>query len=704
MSKPIFVQKNFIVGAHSVVGDARRKYEDRARVEAVETKGGLSLVVAAVADGVGSADNGALGAQLVIDTVFEALLHSTSTELLPLMDQAIQQANRALYDVNNKEGKDGLTTLVLAVVCENRLYVANVGDSRAYWVQPSGKILQLTLDHTYGNLYGGSPDPREAARVVNILGRDPSVRVDFGFYLKGPDPNAAYQLGSRGLPLKPGESVLLCSDGLIKTDDKGRRYATDEEIVEALQSEFMPKRAAIKMVSIAEGRNPDDNISAVTIQYLTPEIIAQVEAQSAAAQRKALLFKIARALLVGALITAAIFLGYKWWKTQRQLADAQNQPTPTPDVRVVQITSTPEPTNTATQPIAPGQVRVHEINDGSEAYYRLSVMGEKERVEYGLLITPDMILSTEQKTGLRIVVGENVGAPSVVYLFPDGELSLSYTDAIHMTLTQGAVYIQAGSQEAEMLLPGYGDAKALVRNGRMIVQINGMDVTVFCFEGACRFSYHQGDDGFELVAGEQRVYNASSSSKGPKETIPYSLAWGWSLACHRCLDGVVATPTFVPPTLTFTQDSRPDRLTATPIPPTNTAVPSTNTPVPPTDTPKPTDTPRPTDTPKPTDTPTPTDVPTTPAPVCDPVSARDVTDSTAQGVAVNITLDGSGTNIRYEILSNPAHGGLGPLRGNKVKYTPDANFTGDDSFTYQVIDQCNQTDSATVTIHVGNIK
>jgi serine/threonine protein phosphatase PrpC len=716
MSQPIFKQEHFIIGKCSVVGDARRKYEDRVRVGEVKTAGGLLLLVGAVADGVGSADNGALGAQLVIDTVFDSLSHSTNTEILSLMDQAIQQANQALYEKNHRDGKDGLTTLVLAVVYKDRLYIANVGDSRAYWVQPSGKMMQLTLDHTYGNLYGGSPDAREASRVVNILGRDPSVQVDFGLYLKGRDPNVAYRLGSQGMPLKPGDSILLCSDGLIKTDDAGKRYADDEEIVEALQTEFMPQRAAIKMVGIAEGRSPDDNVSAVTIQYLTNEIIEKVKAQSATAQRRALVLKAVGALAILALITAAAFLGYQWWTTQRTLEHVQKQPTATPDIRVVQITSTSEPTQTATLPIAPGQVRVEQINGGSEAYYWLDTDSTRIPVQYGLLIQPNMTVQTGAQTGLRFVVGEDAGYPSVVYLFPNSEMTLVYRGAIWMSLTRGAAYVQAGEQEAEIVLPGYGDVKAKVLNGRMILGLDGMDVQVLCFAGECRFSYNGGDAAFELQKGFQRVYHTGSSSADEKQEIAYLDAWKWSVACYRCLDGVVATPTAVPPTLTYTPDNRPDRptVTSTPFPintpepptntpelPTNTLKPSTNTPKPPTNTPEPpTNTPKPpTNTPKP-----PTNTPTTPPPACEPVLAGDVDASTSQGEPVEITLNGAGTNISYTIVSDPLHGGLGKLKVNKVIYTPDADFTGDDTFTYRVTDQCGQTADATVTIHVGTAK
>ena len=84
--------------------------------------------------------------------------------------------------------------------------------------------------------------------------------------------------------------------------------------------------------------------------------------------------------------------------------------------------------------------------------------------------------------------------------------------------------------------------------------------------------------------------------------------------------------------------------------------------------------------------------------------AGDVDASTSQGEPVEITLNGAGTNISYTIVSDPLHGGLGKLIVNKVIYTPEADFTGDDMFTYRVKDQCGQTADATVTIHVATQK
>ena len=250
------IDGKYTLGQKSVVGDLRRKWEDRTYVGRIERNTDDPLIVGIVADGVGSADNGARGAELAIQTVINDLGSSQGDDIPRIIKGAIETANAKLFRENEEQGNDGLTTLVVGVVYKERFYIGNVGDSRAYWAQSSGKILQLTRDHTYFNIYGGDPKSEEAGAVVNAVGKKSTVVVDLGFYLKGNDRQEAYRLGLAGLPLHKGDTFILCSDGLIKEDPMrpGVPYASNEEIVDAVNSEYRPDLAAIKMVSRAEGQ------------------------------------------------------------------------------------------------------------------------------------------------------------------------------------------------------------------------------------------------------------------------------------------------------------------------------------------------------------------------------------------------------------------------------------------------------------------
>ncbi|MGH2954746.1 MAG: Ig-like domain-containing protein, partial [Solirubrobacterales bacterium] len=87
-----------------------------------------------------------------------------------------------------------------------------------------------------------------------------------------------------------------------------------------------------------------------------------------------------------------------------------------------------------------------------------------------------------------------------------------------------------------------------------------------------------------------------------------------------------------------------------------------------------------------------------PPPTCTPVSK-----TTAHETAVNLTLQcaGQGT-LAYEVVSGPAHGQLSGLdsAAGTVTYTPNAAFSGQDSFTYRATNTGGASNTATVTIEV----
>jgi len=276
------IKDKYILGQRNDPGDPRRNNEDRTWVDLIyRANQEEALIVGVVADGVGSAE-GAAGAQLAVDVVIKYIQESRGTNIPQIIADAVESANLAVFRENEKLDRNGLTTLVVAIIYNDRCFIGNVGDSRAYWVQNvsdgNGKMLLLTRDHSFYNIYGGvDQDSQEGGVLVNYIGKKPDVFVDLGFYLKGDDQEKARQLGVNGLPLKPGDSILLCSDGLIKKDRLGKRFAEDKEIISSLITESATDKAAIKMVSAAVGRRPDDNVSAVTIQYLSQDVIQRIE-------------------------------------------------------------------------------------------------------------------------------------------------------------------------------------------------------------------------------------------------------------------------------------------------------------------------------------------------------------------------------------------------------------------------------------------
>ena len=544
MSSESLILEYYSIGCKSAVGDSRRRYEDRARCELVQSHLG-PLIVGVVADGVGSADFGANAAQIAVDTVFSAISQATVPTVPEMIDLAIKTANQAVNDENAHKEGNGLTTLVLVIIHKDRAYVGNVGDSRAYWVQASGKLVQLTQDHTYFAKYGGDPTSVEASAVVNAIGLHEKVGVDIGFYVdkNSSDKKRAFSLGMAGLPLADGDSIILCSDGLIKSDDSGQRFATDEEIIDAVQSEFAPS-AVIKMVGYAEGRKVDDNVSVISIQRLSPERIALMENRKAALKRGALIRKVAISGLITFLVVGLGFAANALFRSQKELAAAQNA-TPV----VIQITNTPLPSPTPTIPIDPGKARVEQVGDSGRASY-ISADGTAGMLMTGAYIDSGVLLNSSEGS-VRVIVGEVQGSPSTIMLLPTSSARLSFSDKVVIELTQGRVYIEPGNRGGMVTLPMFGDvaARLLEGGGHMVVSImSETQVAVLCFKGPCEVRVPIGTDlsWVTVKDGEKRIFDFSSGNLLPGEVMTHAEQWEINVACNYCMYDFIPTPTPTP--------------------------------------------------------------------------------------------------------------------------------------------------------------
>ena len=146
----------------------RELYEDRVKAALVRTASGLEIVIGVVADGVGGQNKGEVAAQEAINALFECIQTSHQTRIQDILVEAANTANRAVRNLN----RDGTSsTLAVAAIYNNTLYIANVGDSRIYLCR-NGKLTQLTIDLTdflFPPMIAGAA-PRERARLRREAG------------------------------------------------------------------------------------------------------------------------------------------------------------------------------------------------------------------------------------------------------------------------------------------------------------------------------------------------------------------------------------------------------------------------------------------------------------------------------------------------------------------------------------------------------
>ncbi len=242
-------------------GLVRSHNEDFVIVYEPESPGDYQLhgTLYIVADGVGGADAGEVASQYASERTLHHYLQSTQFDTLGArLIEAMQSANTDLrrLAVERDDSRRMATTMVATVIQDDRAYIGNVGDSRAYLWRGS-VISQVTRDQSL------------VARLVEegALTAEEALRYPYKNVI-------LYSLGSEKRPpidlfeveLEPGDHLLLCSDGLT-------RHVSDEEIARILAGEE-PGAAVETMVRLARQRGGEDNITVAIIQY-GPRVVGQ---------------------------------------------------------------------------------------------------------------------------------------------------------------------------------------------------------------------------------------------------------------------------------------------------------------------------------------------------------------------------------------------------------------------------------------------
>ena len=301
------IMTELITAFHYDIG-GREVYEDRVNIQDISTPGGLQLTVAVVADGVGGENKGERASQMAMDAFFHYLSTAPERDIPTLLIRAVGMANQAVHQIIRETGGASTTMSVAALNrADDLLFVANVGDSQVYLCR-NQQVVQLTLDHTFANLkpWQGEMSRAEAQAnpraemLMRAIGPRAQIAVDVGFYVNTLNPQIADERGRGGLPLREGDSVLVCSDGLTKTNRRTNQpFVSDEEIIRVLHNQEGEK-AARSLVSFALGRDADDNVSAAILQMPDP----------ARHRRARMPFYIASAVAVVVMIIAAILVSF----------------------------------------------------------------------------------------------------------------------------------------------------------------------------------------------------------------------------------------------------------------------------------------------------------------------------------------------------------------------------------------------------------
>jgi serine/threonine protein phosphatase PrpC len=208
-----------------------------------------------IADGMGGHQAGEVASRIATNTIssnIARLNKRARSGPAKILESAIMAAHQAIRKESRRtishQGMGSTVVIAWLPTLGNELWLANVGDSRAY-LQHETAIICLTEDHTIYN----------QARRAGLLGPDPSTHPPRSMLSQALGASDVIAPDITRIDIQAGDILLLCSDGL--TD-----MLKDEQILSLLLSGGALEELCQKLIQAALDNGGKDNVSVVLLQ------------------------------------------------------------------------------------------------------------------------------------------------------------------------------------------------------------------------------------------------------------------------------------------------------------------------------------------------------------------------------------------------------------------------------------------------------
>ena len=253
---------NWQIASSSTVGLSinRLQNEDNYGIKQQKISDRETILLAAIADGMGGMSQGELASQLAIKTVLETPIffqNQTIEQYQEWLENLFIQANETV----SNQLKDGGTTLSVIFAISQQLIISHVGDSRIYLLR-QGQIKQLSQDHSLVAMLVASEQITEAESLDhpdrNILTKSIGTkrRLSDGYVqdLKQTTPELSMKLEHEDI-------ILLCSDGVWDLVPKN-------EIAEIFTPDQNLQKSVDLTINKVLERGASDNATLLALQFL----------------------------------------------------------------------------------------------------------------------------------------------------------------------------------------------------------------------------------------------------------------------------------------------------------------------------------------------------------------------------------------------------------------------------------------------------
>lgn len=235
-------------------GKRRDNNEDTFIVQ--EIPGG-QLLLACVIDGVGGYNGGEVAAEIARKVILEKSTHF-SGDIIETLRLAVVAANESIQQQRHadKENADMacVLTCVIADKKNNRLWYVHVGDTRLYLLRDEN-LIKISSDHSAVGFL------EESGRLSELDAMQHPRRneIDRALGFEAAIAEADDYIETGESPFLPGDTILLCSDGLSDMIGSG-------EITSILNKDEALSTKAKKLIDAANAAGGNDNITAVIVE------------------------------------------------------------------------------------------------------------------------------------------------------------------------------------------------------------------------------------------------------------------------------------------------------------------------------------------------------------------------------------------------------------------------------------------------------
>jgi len=259
-------------------------------IPAPNTVSGVKALVA-VADGMGGHQGGEVASRLAIEGVIARLGKNSDVDLigndrLETLTQVMLEIHEHVNSKSNTPETRGMgTTLSVAVIGDENIIVAHVGDSRIYRAR-QGELTQLTEDHSW---------VAEEVRRGKLTAAEAAVHPRRNLILQAIGVTPVIEPMIAEFDLAVGDKILLCSDGL-------HGLVTDEDILGIIEG-VPPETAVETLVEKANAAGGPDNITVVLANVVSLSVdpnhgnLSEVDTICLTAMRRPLWVRLLNGLL-----------------------------------------------------------------------------------------------------------------------------------------------------------------------------------------------------------------------------------------------------------------------------------------------------------------------------------------------------------------------------------------------------------------------